>query len=85
MAVLPPNFGNLAVFQVGWPYDFGFGFFWPFLKVVWPKSFSVGRFDYFLLAVLNMSIAYFKAKLSTTTPFLKSGPLCVRFALCSEI
>jgi len=35
-----PNLGNLAVFQVGWP----FGFFGHFLKVVWPKMFSVGRF-----------------------------------------
>jgi len=27
LAVLRPNFGNLAVFQAGWPYDFGFGRF----------------------------------------------------------
>ena len=45
LAVLRPNLGNLAVFQVGWP----FGFFWPFSR-------SFGR-KCFLLAVFeNMSI-----------------------------
>jgi len=42
-----PNFRDLAVFQIGWPYDFWVGglfFFGRILKVVWPKTFSVGRF-----------------------------------------
>ena len=56
LAVLYPNIGNLAVFQIGWPYDFwvdplawSFGLFWLFLKIC----------------------LYFKTELSTTTPFLK--------------
>jgi len=47
LAVFRPNFENLAVFQVGWPYNFWVGqlaFFGRFLNDVWPKIFSFGRF-----------------------------------------
>jgi len=83
---LRPNFWNLAVFQVGWP----FGFFGRFLKVVWPKMFSVGRFWKYVHIRLT--------KLSTTTPFVcvshcvvnykwKRGSVSVRLCLprCADL
>lgn len=70
LAVLRPNFGNLAIFQVGWPYNFWIGRFhgrlvenilrWPFLKI----------------------ILYFKTKSQIQGLFFKIT--CVSAALCRE-
>jgi len=80
LAILRPNFSNLAVFQVGWPYDFWVGrldFFGRFLKVVWPKIFSVRCFQKYIYIL--------RRNRQRQQLFWKSRSLCVRFALCIEL
>ena len=63
----------LPVRFLGW----AFGFLWPFFEGRLAENFFCWPF---LIICL-----YFKAKLSTTSRFLKSYPLCMRFVLCSEL
>jgi len=84
LAVLRPNFGNLAVLQVFWAHDYLVGR----LAIFGLFCRSFGR-KFFLLAVFeNMPRPRFSRKvnkLSMARPLLKSRRLCVRFALCSEL